>query len=308
MVNLYRLQIIEILKTGITVSGEYMAEKLGISRVAVWKHINCLEKSGYEIESSKSGYRMTVESDTPIPEAFGSEGVNINHLLSTGSTMTEARNAAFAGCPAGTVFTADTQTAGCGRRGRGWLSEKGGLYFTLITRPDSSPMSAYSSTLTAAACLCRILNENFQLPARFKWPNDIYIENRKAAGILEEFFVNGDSLQFVNLGIGINVHNNPCFKSAVSLDSAAGRKLSRKNILKVFLQEFENRGKNLNDNLKMLNSYSILKNRQVRCRGVRTAVVSGTAADITEKGGLKIITPDRKHHFLEFGDEINIDF
>lgn len=304
MVNEYRQQILELLKEGDTHSGQTLAEHLGISRVAVWKNIKKLQEYGYTINSTASGYTLTAESDQPIPEAFGSSGKNITYLSNTESTMIEARKAAFNECSAGTLYIAETQSKGQGRKKHSWLSEKGGLYFTLVTRPKAAPVNAFSQSLTAAGCLCKILQEKYNIEAQFKWPNDIYVENKKIVGILEEYFVYGDRIEFVNLGIGINVHNNPDLKSAVSLDSICGRELSRKNLLQDFLLEFTKESETAEQNSGIWNKYSFFKNRTITGIKSNGDSVTGKAETIHADGSLLLALANGGSDSLDFGNEI----
>ena len=114
-----------------SVSGQQLADELGLSRVALWKRIEILRKWGWQIESSRSGYRLVVD-DSLSPQAIQVPG-ELFLFDSVDSTMDAAQKQAVLGVPSGSAAVALTQTAGRGR-GNGWQSPGGGLYASIIIR------------------------------------------------------------------------------------------------------------------------------------------------------------------------------
>lgn len=235
-----RAQILDILRNSRKpVSGEWIAENLGISRVAVWKVIKGLNENGYRILASALGYTLDRDDqDSLNPWEFGSSESLIRHWSETDSTMNRAREAALASSPAGTVVVADAQTQGRGTGDKTWKSAPGGLFYTLITRPNLNPAFAHRQVLAAQCALVRAIRSTSGGCVYPGWPNDILSDTdtgaRKAGGILSEFLVSGNLTEFLNLGIGINTGSAP------DLSETAGIKAGRKAILSAFLAEFSN--------------------------------------------------------------------
>ena len=196
------------------VSGEAISGKLGLSRAAVWKHVNALRGQGYRIEAlSARGYRLTA-----IPDRLGA--LEIGPLLNTHdlgqtlhcseelpSTNDRARELADAGAAHGEVVVAESQTAGRGRRGRAWASPAGrNLYLSVILRPNLPPQRAPELTLVASVAACDACRKA-GVEVGIKWPNDLLVGERKVAGILTELSAEPDLVHWVVLGIGVNLNS-----------------------------------------------------------------------------------------------------
>lgn len=193
------------------VSGEVLAARLGVSRVAVSKHVAALRDTGYLIAAVPGvGYRLTAVPDLPLPAevrlhmktsrftALSGGGV-------TGSTNDDARELARAGAPEGSVVLAAQQLAGRGRLGRTWMSEPGGVYLSAVLRPPVAPSQAASLALGIALGVVRGL-ERLGANARLKWPNDVLLREGKLAGVLLEMSAEADSVEWIVAGVGLNVH------------------------------------------------------------------------------------------------------
>ena len=176
------------------ISGETLSTELGISRVSVWKHIKGLVESGISIISSPKGYRMTRDPDSLVPWALGAWQDRIHYFQETGSTMDEAMVLARKGCADFTVVVAQRQTCGRGRMQRTWLSTDGGLYFTVVVRPDIPMMLAGLVNLAAASDMANLLRSRYQIDARLKWPNDILVNSLKICGVLSQMEAEGDQV------------------------------------------------------------------------------------------------------------------
>ena len=139
-------------------------------------------------------------------------GKERRHFAVIDSTNKKAKELAQAGCAHGTLVTAESQQAGIGRRGRSWSSEQGtGIYMSLVLRPDIKTENASSLTLVAAIsgakAIAKLLNTEAVVP-QIKWPNDIVLNKKKVCGILTELSLNGTKIDYIVIGIGINVSNH----------------------------------------------------------------------------------------------------
>jgi BirA family biotin operon repressor/biotin-[acetyl-CoA-carboxylase] ligase len=198
-----------------TVSGALLSRELGMSRAAVWKHIEALRRAGYAIEAkSRAGYRL-ISADAPPYgpiEILNSTvtdfiGARVAYFDTIESTNTEALALARAGAKEGTVVVADTQLQGRGRIGRTWVSPAAvNLYTSVILRPSISPPNAHMLTLLAAVALAEVVEEATGKRPSVKWPNDILVDGRKIAGILLEMDSEMDRVHFVVIGIGVNIN------------------------------------------------------------------------------------------------------
>ncbi len=234
------VDIVRLLKTGggDHISGQMISLELGISRTAVWKHIGVLRKAGYSIEGSpKKGYRLL-----PFPVPFngievrsglkrGIIGRNLFFFPTLDSTNTKASRLAAGGADEGTVVIADGQSDGKGRLGRKWHSPPGvNLYTSIILKPDIPPQQAQTLTLMAAVAVAEAVEAYSPVRPTVKWPNDILIESKKAAGILTEMNSETDRVNFVVLGIGVNLNMNlpdELLHTATSIKEKTGREVSR---------------------------------------------------------------------------------
>ncbi len=213
------------------VSGEQIASALGISRVAVHKHIAALTDVGFVIEARRGGgYRFVAAPDAPAPLVVrpllaSSFYTRIEGGASTGSTNDDARELARGGAPEGTVVLASRQTAGRGRLGRVWASPAGGVYASIVLRPQVETPDAIVLPLVVALGVARGL-ESLGVPVRIKWPNDVLDERgRKIAGVLLEGLSEGWRVSWVVAGIGVNVRAAPSKADAASVDEALDRRL-----------------------------------------------------------------------------------
>ena len=247
--------IVEMLKNAGEnfISGESIAGKLGISRTAVWKHIQTLRNSGYEILSSeRRGYKLKDAPDLLLPseiqigldtEILGKE---MDYHPSVDSTNRLAKKLAYHGAAEGTIVVAEEQTGGKGRLERGFYSPRGkGIWFSVILHPNFSPHDAPKFTLMAAVAVAEAM-ARFKLKAEIKWPNDIMHDGRKLVGILTEMTGEIGKITYLVTGIGINVNiSREEFPEelrdiATSLSELnGGEKISRVYFLRAVLEEFD---------------------------------------------------------------------
>lgn len=240
-----REKILEMLKNSEDyVSGEEMSGRLGITRAAVWKHIKALRSEGYEIESVRNrGYRLKCVSDELSPERI-SEMLDTKYMGrklvcsdTVDSTNEEAKR--NSDMPEGTLFIAERQTLGKGRRGRAWESPRGsGIWMSVLLKPDIPVETVSEITLAAGLAVARAAGG-----ALIKWPNDVVIGTKKLSGILTEMAAETDRIEYVICGIGINV-NNETFPSelsekATSLFIETGERHDRSALAARVMNEFE---------------------------------------------------------------------
>jgi BirA family biotin operon repressor/biotin-[acetyl-CoA-carboxylase] ligase len=225
-------------KAGEPVSGGALAQDLGISRVAVWKGIQALVDSGYPIETAMSGYALDPEkaNDFLYPWEFGEKEPLFRFVNSTGSTMDKAREFAAQGLNAG-IITAERQSAGRGRNGSAWASRQGGLYCTILDRPGMALADYSLPALIYQIAIARVLSSLCGKPARLRWPNDVYIDRRKIAGLMTELEGEGDIINWLAIGIGVNVNNAAPSGRAVSCAEILGHGIFRREVLLRILNE-----------------------------------------------------------------------
>ena len=301
-----KAHILKLLRAQNTiVSGEVLSSAMGISRVSVWKHIHKLQELGYDIMSSPSGYRLIDSPDIPFPWEFADRGFKIVYYPELPSTMNAARDLARKKCPDFTVVVAGRQTRGRGRLKRQWLSDDGGLYFTMVLRPDIPVLLSSRVNFLASLTLARVLRELFQIDAAVKWPNDILVAGLKISGMLSELEAESDRVLFINIGMGINVNNDPAVvePGASSLKKITGREISKKMLLARFLDEFEKRLKRVEfeNVISEWKKYTVTLNRQVKIV-THKEVSEGLAVDVEPDGALVLELANGSHKKIVYGD------
>ncbi len=240
--------------TGNWISGETLSRELSVSRAAISKHVRILKEQGYDIESAtKKGYLLKNLSNRVLESEiidgldthrFGKK--EIVYFSITDSTNTQAKKLAEEGAPEGTVVITEKQTHGRGRKGRSWLSPDGdGIYMSVILRPDLPPFEAPRITLLTAVALAEALITETGMSLRIKWPNDILINGKKIAGILTEISSEMDAIDYVVVGLGLNVntpHENFTHElknQSTSVYIETGTVFSRVRLIQAFLHWFE---------------------------------------------------------------------
>lgn len=234
------------------VSGQEIGLKLGTTRAAVWKRIQGLRRRGFGIEGARgAGYRLLGRPDVLEREELRSRlqrpsfWSGFHFLPVTDSTNSQAVALAERGGAHATVVCADAQTGGRGRMGRSWVSPPGvNLYLSLLLRPSVEPREAPRLTLVTAVALAQAVESTSGVRAGLKWPNDLLIDGRKAAGILAEMSSDPDRIRHVVIGVGLNVNaDSSAFPAelrgtATSLFLATGRTYRRVEVLASFLDAF----------------------------------------------------------------------
>ena len=291
---------------GKIVSGVRLSQNLNVSRVAVWKNIKALKKTGFAIESGPKGYALLNPDDLLLPFCFQKRFQNkIFHFQELETTMDKAKFLAKTDAPHLSVVIAENQTTGRGRMNRKWFSSKGGLWFTLILKPDTPPQLSYIYNFAASLSLSRSLKRLFDIDVSVKWPNDILLNGRKLVGLLSEMETRGDMVEFLNIGIGINVNNQPQKNEprAISLKNVLNSNISRRLILETFLDDFKNR-------IEKIDCPGIIElwKEQTSTIGSRVRVETlsstheGLAVDVDETGALIIEDNKGRIKKIIYGD------
>lgn len=303
-----RQMILKVLyqSDGEPVSGVKISEAVGISRVAVWKHIKALKQAGVHIEALPTGYQLQDAGNLLYPFCFPPHLQDrIFHFPELDSTMDQARKVARQGVPNISCVIAEIQTISRGRLNRPWDSDRGGLWFTLILKPDLPPPLAWTMNFAASACMSEVLSGLFDLDVRVKWPNDLLLDGRKLSGMLAEIETRADMVNFLFLGIGLNVNNEPDSDQyqAVSLKTALGKSVSRKQILIRFLDLFESRIKTVDPAriIKCWKERTATIGTQVRVQ-THDQVYEGKALDVDDTGALILEGQDGVTRKIIYGD------
>lgn len=291
------------------VSGQQLCEQMHVSRTAVWKVIEQLKKEGYTIEAVRNkGYRLTESPDVMSSAEIESlletawAGRDVLYLDETDSTNVQAKKLGEAEGKHGTLIVSDRQTAGKGRRGRGWDSPSGAsIYMSILLRPDILPDKAPMLTLVMALAVARAVREITGEEAGIKWPNDIVLNKKKICGILTEMSAEIDYINHVVIGVGINVNTEDfpeeIKKIATSLFIETGKKWKRSEFIAAVMKYFEEYYEIFlkTQNLKMLqeiyNGFLVNKDSQVRVLEPGNEF-DGWALGINETGELLVRKAD----------------
>ncbi len=304
-------KILKILKDNKNqfISGENLSKDFGITRAAIWKYMNALKEEGYEITSiSKKGYKLVNSPDIlryeEVEEYLQTKyiGRNILHYNTIDSTNKAAKSLAIEGIEEGTVIVSEEQTSGRGRLGRSWVSPKSsGIWMSIILKPNISPMMASRVTLIGAAAVHKALEE-INIDAKIKWPNDIVLNNKKLCGILTEMSGEMDKLNYIVMGIGLNVNeedfSDELKNIATSLKIEKNEHINRKelfgkilNNFEILYDEFKNHG-NIASTVNICRKNSLLLGKEVRViNGMKTVTVK--VLDLDEDGELLVEYEDK---------------
>ena len=297
------------------VSGQNISDKLGITRAAVWKRISKLKELGFEIESvTKKGYKLLSYPDILNKELIeiGMKSDFIGHsvevLESVDSTNDYAKKKAKE-LVDGSVIISLEQVKGKGRRGRSFHSGKGdGIYLSIILKPGFEPTKAPFITSIAGAALVNTFNK-FNIQTKVKWPNDVLINGKKVAGILTEMSADMEFIEYIVLGVGINVSGlefpNELKNIATSL-KLEGYDVKKLSIIWQFIYEFEllynlYLNENTSEVMNILRNNSSVIGKQINVHYMNE-IESAIAVDINNQGALIIKTQEGEVKELSSGE------
>ena len=316
-------KVLEILERSETpISGESVSNELGITRSAVWKHIKELRVMGYEIFSSqKEGYKLTRTSNKLLPYEIHKKlktqfiGKKIRYLENTPSTIWVGKQMCSEGDVGrmhGMVIIAEEQTGGIGRMGRAWASPSGGIWITVVLKPRVPIDHVFMITMAGSIAVARAIRKEFDIGALIKWPNDIYIGNKKVAGLLLELAAEADTVHYCLLGIGIDVNvtlsqfSPSLQKDITSISAEVGHEVDRASLLARILKEFESHYLLLESGeyetiIREWKSLSCTLENRVQIRTLKNSF-EGEAIDIDEFGALIIRKDNGKIERVIAGD------
>lgn len=305
-----KTKIIRLLKNSDGfLSGENISDEFGVSRSAIWKYMNTLKEEGYKIESvPRKGYRLISSPDIltleEVEEYMNTNfiGRNIHYFNSLSSTNTKAKEIAIQ-AKEGTIIVAEEQIRGKGRLGRSWTSPKGkGIWMSIILKPKVDPAKVAKITLIGAAAVNQGLKD-IGIKSYIKWPNDIIIDGKKVCGILTEMSCELNMINYVIMGIGINVNlgredfDDELIDKATSLKEVVGEEIDRKKLLAYVLNHFEElyipfkESGDISKTIQVCRRESILIGKEVR-------IINGD----TEKSGKVLGIDNEGQLIVEHGD------
>jgi BirA family biotin operon repressor/biotin-[acetyl-CoA-carboxylase] ligase len=321
-----RSRLLNLLSDGGFHSGEDLGAALGVSRMAVWKHLKALRELGLDFEVVRGkGYRLPaytelldgdkISSEIARSTAFHIDSINIFHELD--STNNWLREQCLNGAPSGTVCLAEMQHAGRGRRGRSWVSPfAANLYLSLLWRSPAGAAALGGLSLVTGIAVLRCLQAWGVETAGLKWPNDILAKNSKLAGILIDVVGETSGPCAVILGVGVNICMPPLAgadidQSWTDLSRLTGRSELSRNLLAAGLldhllpavTEFEVAG--LQAFLEEWRRYDIVNGCQIDLQ-LPNETVSGTACGIDDGGALLVETVNGRRRFAS--GEISVRF
>ncbi|WP_408957657.1 biotin--[acetyl-CoA-carboxylase] ligase [Natrinema sp. 74] len=295
--NETRRAILAALSDG-PVSGPELADDLEVSRAAVWKHIEELRDADFEIESSPNGYELAgVDAYNAPAIEFGLEApFSIEYHDTLESTNDRARDLAADGA-VDVAVVADEQTGGRGRLKREWSSPSGGIWVSIVSRPEITPAQAPLYTLASAVATATVAREA-GVDARIKWPNDVVVpvgddgDYRKLVGILTEMEGETDRVEWLIAGIGVNANLDAdgLPEGATSVRNEAGD-VDRRTFVQRLLEEFDRYRTDLDAVVPAWCDLALTLGQRVRVERPSGEIV-GEAVDVTESGTLEVETDD----------------
>ena len=306
---------LSFLVPGEWVSGEYIARRQGLSRAAVWKQIQALRKRGYRIASStRRGYLLMDQPDLldagRIKKDLATRWLGRDLLILSEASSTNALALSSVGQrQSGSVILAEIQKEGRGRLSRSWSSPPGGIWMSLVLKPDIPLSRVYRINMAASVSICRAISR-LGLEAGIKWPNDILIQEKKVSGILTELGAQMDRLDYVVVGMGLNANNDtsafPSQWRSTSLAAELGRGIDRCALVAAILNEMEKAIDNLESQeiYEEWRSLSLSLGKRVRISSAE-GDLTGQVVDLDGDGAL-ILQQGREKRRILAGDCIHL--
>lgn len=287
---------------GMELSGQELANSLGVSRTAIWKAVNALKNEGCEIDAvRKRGYRLVKSCDLLTPDTVGErlaseyKGCEIKVYKSVTSTNTVAKKLAAEGAKNGTVIIAEQQTAGRGRRGNSFYSPaKSGLYMTVILRTGDLAADMDIYTVCAGCAVCGAIERLTDKKPLIKWVNDVYLDRRKICGILSEATMDIEigCIDSVVVGMGINLSTDDFPEDVKGKAGSLGEAIPRSYLAAAVIEElFHCLGRSREENIEDYKRHSLVLGKSVGFLKNGEELV-GKAVDIDSFGRLRVETEE----------------
>ena len=225
-------------------SGEVLRREFNVSRTAIWKHMKTLKEEGYQIESvPNKGYRLQVDEEQFLPVELEKILGNRIGVFSSIDSTNDYLKAGAKDFPDKMMVLSEEQTKGRGRLGREWYSPKGeGLFLSVLLKPRMTMQESFRITGIAAVAVAEAIEEVTGLPAKIKWPNDILVHGKKVCGVLTEVSGELDSINYIIVGVGINVNTRDFSRElkprATSLFLEKGERIPRKDLFLTLGKKF----------------------------------------------------------------------
>ena len=291
------------------VSGQKLARLLGFSRVAIWSQLQKLERQGFKFVAVRSqGYRM-VQTPPNLHLALIQAHLRLRQspqlicLDRVDSTNAEAERRLAAGESVPLVILAREQTHARGRLGRPWhAAANGNLYATFVFRPQLEPARLQDFTLWMGLNICELIQNFCKIQPGLKWPNDIFVNGRKAGGMLTEARVDADQVRDLVFGLGLNVNGSAntlpgdLSRTAIALADVAPQPLDLNRLAAALIGRLQTAYDNFTSGeyrdkcAELWQRYDILRGKPVTViQGVRT--LRGIAMGIDDEGSL-IVRPE----------------
>jgi len=305
----------------VVVPGPKIAAEIGVTRKTVWEWIEKLRELGVQIKGHHAtGYQLQSIPDVLTPSLLRADlggleiGHRVIHYFQAESTNSVAMELAARGAAHGTVVVAEEQTAGRGRFGRTWYSERSsGIYVSILLRPPLPPSAAPVLTLAAGVAAHDAVSGATGLATDIRWPNDLLVNGKKVSGILTEMSAELDRLHAVVLGIGINVNHQQMppelAEIATSLRIAGGRAYPRSKILVALLKEVDRHYRLLlvEGNGAIVTRWeaasSFARSKRITVRTGSEQLVA-TTAGLDHSGALRIRRDDGRQELLVSGEVV----
>ncbi len=291
------------------ISGQEVSKQLQVSRTTIWKYIKYFREAGYKIESSsRLGYKLQAAPDILLPEEIKRDlatnliGTDILHYDRLASTNELAKEKAKTDLNSGTVLIAEEQTGGKGRLGKSFYSPQGGIWASILLRPDLKPVLASRATYLVSLAIAETITENLGLSVKIKWPNDVLVQGKKVSGILTEMGAEIDQINYLIVGMGINANftleqiPEDLHSKVITMRSELGEKINRV----AFVQNLLTRLEKLYPLLQQFNElkdrwkdYSVTLGQEVKVLDGKSSY-HGRAIKIADDGALVIETGGQK--------------
>ena len=288
------------------VSGEKIGEELNLSRTSIWKAIQRLQQEGLEIDSIKNrGYKL-IQGDLILPDLIQEKtNLIVHYKPETKSTQTDAKEGVEAGNKGNTLYLSTCQTAGRGRFQRPYYSpSQGGIYMSLHIQPNLPYEKLPSYTLLVAAAVYKAIKNLTMIEVDIKWVNDIYLKNKKMAGILTEAMTSVETglVTDVIIGLGINfaieAFPEDLKEKAGSLFMPPAPITRNELISEIWRCFYQTAPEEL---LYLYKEHSLVLGREVSFIQDQTKK-KGVAKDISDKGQLLIQLDDQTEIWLNSGE------
>lgn len=308
------------------ISGEELSQKLNVSRAAVWKGIKSLREEGFVIEAvTNKGYRMPLDKDAITKDAVRLSlplQMRNNDILvfdTIDSTNVKAKQLVVEGkIGHGSAIIASQQTAGRGRLGRSFHSPKNGLYLSVVIKPDFEMSKSTLVTVATAVAVAEAIDDvcGCEEPAKIKWVNDIYLNNKKVCGILTEAIADFEtgSIDSLIIGVGINTSTKGFPDELKSIAGAVEGQYSRAQLAAKVIAGIIDHVKEISDDLPgFIETYrerSLLTGREIKVyKGVyrkdpadEISGIKAEAMGIDDEGGLIVMYESGETETLTTGE------